>query len=112
MNPVALVYFVVALILVALAWPLVRGRIRPNRWYGIRIPAAFTSEAAWLDLNRYGGRLLLWWGLAHAATAALGCFLPPEHWLAYNWTALAITLGGLAWIVGLVLRRARRHQGS
>ena len=62
----------------------------------------------WLEINRYGGRLLLLWGVAVAATAAIGAFLPFKDWIIYNWTALGVALGGLAACVGLIYRRTRR----
>ena len=48
-----------------LAVPLIRGRVRPNHLYGIRIPAAFASEEAWYRINRHGGFCLLGFGIAH-----------------------------------------------
>jgi hypothetical protein len=65
------------LLFVALAVPLIRGRVKPNCAYGVRIPAAFASEEAWYRVNRHGGFCLLAFGLAHVL---LGCidflFLP------------------------------------
>jgi len=55
------------LLFAGLAVPLIVGRVRPNRAYGIRIPAAFTSEEAWYRVNRHGGWCLLGFGLAHVA---------------------------------------------
>jgi uncharacterized membrane protein len=70
-----------------------------NHWYGVRIPASFASEEAWFEINYYGGRLLLVWGLTIAAIAIGG---------AYNWTALVLILGGLTLVVLKVLAYARK----
>ncbi len=34
-----------------------------NRYYGIRIAKAFKSDENWYDINAYGGKLLLFYGL-------------------------------------------------
>lgn len=83
-----------------------------NSWYGVRIPAAFASEDAWFEINRYGGWVLFFWGLSIVATVIVGMLFPPRRWIIYNWTALAIILGGLAAVIALIYRRAdRKHQG-
>lgn len=55
------------LLLAAFSLPLVLRRVPMNRAYGIRIPEAFTSEARWYDINAYGGRLFLGYGILLAA---------------------------------------------
>jgi uncharacterized membrane protein len=47
---------VVGLVLVILGWPLARRRVRPNRWYGLRVPATFASERIWYEANALAGR--------------------------------------------------------
>jgi hypothetical protein len=106
MNPVVIVHLVAALVAIAAAVPLMRGTKKMNPWYGVRIPPAFASKEIWLDLNRYGGRLLLLWGLGIVATAAVGATLGRSAWIPYDWAALAIVVGGLASVVALVFRRA------
>ena len=73
----ALTFVGLGLLLVALAIPLILGRVKPNRAYGIRISAAFASEEAWYRINRQGGFCMVGFGLAQVL---LGCadyvFLP------------------------------------
>jgi hypothetical protein len=72
-------YLGMGLLFVALAVPLIRGRVRPNVWYGIRIRAAFASEEAWYRINRHGGKSLLVLGCTIAAIGILNViFLPPN----------------------------------
>ena len=99
MNPVVIVHLLSAAVAIISAVPLIRGQVKMNRWYGVRIPAAFESEERWFDLNRYGGRLLLRWGASIAATAVVGAFLEKKDWIAYNWSALVVIMGGLAIVV-------------
>jgi peptidoglycan/LPS O-acetylase OafA/YrhL len=107
MNPVALVHLVAAGIGIAVSRPLIRGRVKRNLWYGIRVPAAFASEERWLELNRYGGRLFLNWSLGLGGLAVCGLLLPRTWWAAYNLLALVPILGGLALVMALIHRQAK-----
>ena len=31
-------------------------RVRPNRWYGLRVPATFADQQIWYDANAIAGR--------------------------------------------------------
>ena len=106
-NPVVIVHLAAALVGVVVSVPLIGRRVRMNRWYGVRIREAFVSEERWFEINEYGGRLLLKWSLAIAATAAVGAFLPSRDWVAYDWAALVVVLGGLALVMALIHQHAR-----
>jgi len=106
-NPVVIVHLAAALVGVVASVPLIERRVRKNHWYGVRIPEAFASEERWFEINRYGGRLLLMWSLAIGATAAVGVFLPRRDWVAYDWAALVVVLGGLTLVMTLIHRHAR-----
>lgn len=108
MNPVAIAQLLAAVVTMAVSVPLIQRRVRRNRWYGVRIRAAFEPDEAWFDINRYGGRLLLVWGNVLAATGIVGGFLGEKDWISYDWTALGITVGGLAGVVALIYRFAWR----
>jgi hypothetical protein len=43
----ALMFPAVGLVLAALGCPLASRLVRPNRWYGLRIPATFGDEQVW-----------------------------------------------------------------
>jgi hypothetical protein len=90
--------------------PMIRRKVKMNDWYGIRIRAAFESEAAWYEINHYGGRLLLAWASLVAVTAIIGVFAEREYWLTYNWVALVIILGGLALVMAKIHLYARRRK--
>jgi uncharacterized membrane protein len=110
MNPVVAIHLLAAVLAIGVAVPLVRGHVKMNRWYGVRVPAAFASEEAWFDLNRYGGQLLLRWGLTIAAIAIAGAFLGKPAWLLYDWAACALILGGLALVIAKIHRYARQRE--
>ena len=66
--PAVYVHCGFGLLLIIFSVPLVLRRVPMNRAYGIRIPEAFSSDARWYDINAYGGRLFLGYGLL------LACF--------------------------------------
>ncbi|HEY9074300.1 MAG TPA: SdpI family protein [Desulfobaccales bacterium] len=90
-----------------LSWPLIKRKIGPNRWYGIRIRAAFESEARWYDLNAYGGRMFRRWGLVVTLVGLAGLTLPPSLWPAYAVGSTGVMLGGLVVVLLAIYRYAR-----
>jgi uncharacterized membrane protein len=91
-----------------LSVPLVLRKVPMNRAYGIRIPKAFTSDSNWYDINAYGGKLLLAYGLALVAFGVLARdSAPPPTSI---WTAVFI-VGPLVLvfpILALISAYARR----
>src|SRR5260370_18107000 len=75
--PAVFVHCGFGLLLVAFSLPLALRRVPMNRAYGIRIPEAFTSVARWYDINAYGGRLFLGYGVLLAAFGLLARGMAP-----------------------------------
>jgi Flp pilus assembly protein protease CpaA len=46
----------VGLLLIGLGGPLAARRVRPNRWYGLRVPATFADQTVWYEANAVAGR--------------------------------------------------------
>lgn len=61
---VCMTYACVGLLFVALALPLIRRRVPPNRYYGFRTPRTLASRTAWYAANEAAGRALLVAGVA------------------------------------------------
>ncbi len=57
------------LLLSVLAVPLIRRQVKMNRWYGVRMPKAYVSDANWYAINEFGGR---WLAAAGAILALVG----------------------------------------
>jgi amino acid permease len=53
----------VAIFCIVTSIPLLNGRIKRNRWYGIRIRKAFVSEENWKKVNEYGARAIIRWSV-------------------------------------------------
>lgn len=90
-----------------LAIPLMLRKVARNRWYGVRIPKAFVSEANWYAINAVGGR---WMAVAGGVLALVGgCVLlwPPATVTGVLFASLAPVPLVLFTLVP-VLRCARR----
>jgi hypothetical protein len=62
MSP-QLMFPLVGLLLIVLGGPLAARRVRPNRWYGLRVPATFADETVWYDANAVAGRDIIGLGI-------------------------------------------------
>jgi uncharacterized membrane protein len=49
---------------IAISIPLVRRRVKPNWFYGLRIPSTFADDQVWYEANAKSGRDLLALGAA------------------------------------------------
>ena len=68
MSP-QLLFPLLGLLLIALGWPLAARRVRPNRWYGLRVPATFADATVWYDANAVAGRDMVGLGILVLAIA-------------------------------------------
>lgn len=66
----------VGLLIAASSIPLVRGRIPPNRFYGVRFRECYQSDEAWFAINRFGGKHLLLWSVPTVLLGIAAFFLP------------------------------------
>lgn len=55
---------IVGLVVVLISIPMARGKVAMNHTYGVRLAKSFESEENWDRLNRYGGRQLIFGGIA------------------------------------------------
>ena len=67
-----------ALVLLATAWMSWQGRIRRNRFVGIRTRRTLTSDAAWYAANRAAAPALFVSGVLLLLGSVLGAVLPGE----------------------------------
>jgi uncharacterized membrane protein len=49
----------VGLLYIALGIPLLRGRVKPNSWYGCRTQKTLSDETIWYAVNRVTGRYMI-----------------------------------------------------
>ena len=109
MATTGLVTFVImGLLFVGLAIPLCLKVVPPNHWYGFRTRLTLSDPKIWYPVNAFGGRGLIWIGVATLVAGPV-CLLLPEAWLA-AFLLVVCALWVVALIVVLVLgvRYARR----
>jgi uncharacterized membrane protein len=104
--PSALV--VSGLILIAVGFPLMRRRVPPNRWYGVRTRSTLADERTWYAVNERSGRDLLIVGFVVILVGS-GASLVLPHWRPEFRTLLVafVLIAGLA----AMTVRAVRHAG-
>jgi hypothetical protein len=63
-------------IFIAISMPLLKRKVKMNKWYGFRIPKAFQSEENWFRINAYGARKLIVWSVPMILMGILCLFIP------------------------------------
>ncbi len=53
---------IVGAVCILLCLPLLFGLVPPNKWYGVRFPAAYKSRENWYRINRFGAIVVLMFG--------------------------------------------------
>jgi len=65
-----------AILIILLSIPLIKGKIKTNYLYGVRIRKSYESDENWYKINAYGGKQLAIWCIP-MILAGIGCFLFP-----------------------------------
>ena len=74
-----------AVIMGAVALPMIRRRVPMNYVYGARFPKAFKSDDLWYRINEHAGRVIMRWSVVIALLTMVGLFVTDTRVL----TALA-----------------------
>lgn len=91
--------------------PLMRGRVRRNGIYGMRLPKTLSSDAIWYPANRYFGEEMFKAGLISGAGNGLLFLIYPLLRLSIDQVssyAMLITAAPLAWAIVKSLFYLRR----
>jgi uncharacterized membrane protein len=113
-----LLFPILGLVLLALGWPMAARRVRPNRWYGLRVPATFADEKVWYEANAVAGRDMMILGAAIVVVALALPRLPGFSESAYAGVCAGILgVGSLVlavrgWRLANRLLRARRGESD
>lgn len=105
---VLLLMMLVGIFIMVMAIPLIRRSVKPNWFYGFRVPDTVNNPELWYPANEYAGRWLL---LTGAATCVVGLVL----YLIPSIDAEGIAIGIVFTMVPLVLITAAmcfRHLGK
>ncbi len=96
-----------SLVVIGCAVPLLLGRVKPNGFYGVRIPQAFESDEAWYRINRYGARQLVAWTVPILLAGITVFFFPLGE---YPIVAIVFGIAPLLLIAGAVIQTIRYAQ--
>ncbi len=108
MIPPIVVHCGLGALLVVVSVPLVLRMVPMNRRYGIRIRKAFASESNWYEINAYGGKLLLAYGLALVAFGYLARDAAPPPTSPWTVVFVAGPLLVVFPVLALIIAFARR----
>lgn len=106
--PIPVVLFSMGLLIALVSVPLILRKIPMNHAYGIRLRKAFVSQRNWYELNVYGGRLLLAFGLGLMAFAVLTRHFAPPPTSPWAPVFLVLPLLAILPILALIGAHGRR----
>jgi hypothetical protein len=90
MATILILYVVIGLLMVVLAVPLIKRKVKPNWLYGFRVPQTLSDPEVWYAVNAHFGRRLLVTGMATTLAALLLYRLPGLDVDSYAWALLAV----------------------
>jgi uncharacterized membrane protein len=102
----------IGLLLLVLGVPLAQRRVRPNSWYGLRLPATFADETVWYDANAVAGRDMIALGAAFTSFTLVIALLPGVTDVTYPITCGLVLVGATAVLTVRWIRLANRLLGE
>ena len=103
----ALTFVASGAVLIGFAVPLIRRRVAPNWWYGVRVRATFADEWVWYEANAASGRDLLAVGVLLVVLASTLPFAGLSE-DAFALTLCAVSVVGALVVAFVGIRRANR----
>ncbi len=97
-------YFLTAIILILGSLPMVLGKVKPNPWYGVRLPETMDDPELWYKANKYGGILLLIVGILILIATLATYFVPRISPLVYSEVTGGVTTFGILIAAYLIFR--------
>jgi uncharacterized membrane protein len=94
-----LLFSLVGVLCIGLGIPLLRGRVRPNSWYGCRTQKTLSDEKIWYAVNRVTGRDLIITGIMLIGSSlivfAFGREMSPEYAVLILLSVLVLSVVGM-----------------
>ena len=85
-------FFLMGVLLVVVAIPLILRRVKPNKIYGVRTRKSLSSPEIWYEINEYGGWVLVIMGAATAIFALLFRVIPSISLDGYSFAMLGVII--------------------
>lgn len=92
------IFVLCGLLFIILAIPLIRRKVKPNRWYGFRVQKTLESPQTWYAGNAYAGKLMLGFGILFT----IASILVPILWPTVSMDNYAWIMSGLL-LIGILL---------
>lgn len=108
MEPSSLIFVGVGALLMALAVPLMRRRVPPNPFYGLRVPPTFADTRVWYEANAKSGRDLLVLGAVVIGVALVWDPLGGSSWASTAAVCSGVAVGGALLLAVAGWSRAER----
>jgi hypothetical protein len=110
MLTLLIMYIILAVLMILVSIPLIRGMIKPNLLYGFRFPQTLANTDIWYKVNAYGGRLLFGLGVVTALVDTALYFLGFDKDTYATLCAAVMLIGlfvtlGMTWSYMLSLRQ-------
>lgn len=100
METILVLYAGIGLLLILVAIPLIRKKIKPNHLYGFRVPQTLNDPEVWYATNAHAGKRMVAAGLC-TVLAAIGFYYVPGITVdTYAWACLAVFV--LVFGIGMV----------
>lgn len=104
MESVFIIYFGVGFLFVGISLPLIKRKVKPNNWYGVRLPQTMNNEKIWYEVNEISGRHLCIFGLAICLLTIILYF---SQFFSFNLSFGIMTLLILAGTISIVILAMR-----
>ena len=104
-------YVLIGALFIGLAVPLIQGKIKPNPWYGVRVPKTLNDRDTWYAVNAYCGRRFAVAGLLIAVVGVLLspiALIPHIGAMGYMIAGHSVMIGSLLWITIDTFRYLRK----
>jgi hypothetical protein len=108
MQSLVWLYLIGGIVLALVSLPLIAEKIKPNPFYGFRVPATLNNPDAWYAVNKFFGKRLLAVALEHIL-ASVGFFFWPN--ISVDAYALSV-LGVFVIVFGIAMIRSWKYLKS
>jgi uncharacterized membrane protein len=108
---VTVLFVLAGCLFIGISIPLIQKRVKPNPWYGFRVPKTLSNPDIWYAANAYMARRMILVGLLTVVAALvftpLG-WIPGQGLELYVVACQTVLIGGLVWTVIASFRYLRR----
>ena len=102
-----LFFLLTGLLFVLLSIPMIKRRVKPNAWYGFRIPETTDNPEIWYPANVYAGKGLRISGLLTMIASLITLLIPGLTFDGYAMVVMGVMLAGVLMTLALSIRYAK-----